>query len=108
MSDEPSAALRAFTDLVTSDGWRPLPGPPAAVIHLHPWPDGSVDTLVLLGETEALIERTNPVGQPVWRANDTLIKVIAAYRDVPAPFAPDAPRAPLADPRDAERDLGTP
>jgi hypothetical protein len=105
MSDD---SLRAFADLVNSGGWFPLPGPPNQVIRMHPWPDGSVDTLVMLGEDQVLIDRTNPVGQPVWRANGTVTEVIAAYHEVPPPFALDAPGEPLGDPRDAERDLGTP
>jgi hypothetical protein len=105
MSDDVSPALQAFADLVNSGGWFPLPGPPNQVIRMHPWPDGTVDTFVLLSEDEALLDRTNPVGQPVWRANGTVAEVIAAYQKVPPPFAMNAPREPLAAPN-RDRDLG--
>jgi hypothetical protein len=107
MSDDPSPALQAFQALVNSGGWVPLPGPPNQVIRMHPWPDGTVDTLVLLSEDQALIERTNPVGQPVWRTNSTVTEVIAAYHELPPPMALDAPRSPLAAPH-RDRDMGTP
>jgi hypothetical protein len=107
MSEDSSPALRAFADLVSSGGWVPLDGQSNTVILMHPWPDGSVDTIVLLSEDEALIDRTNPVGLSVWRVTGTVTEVIAALREVPPPFALDAPREPLGDTRNADRDWGT-
>jgi hypothetical protein len=108
MSDDTSPALRAFQDLISTGGWVPLPGPPNLVVRMHPWPDGSVDTIVLLGEDEALIDRTDPVGKPVWRTDGTVTEVIAAYRQLSPPFALDAPREPLKDTPNRDRDMGTP
>jgi hypothetical protein len=56
-------------------------------------------------ETDALIERTNPIGQPVWRATGAVTDVIAALAALPAPFAPDAPRDPLGT-ANHDRDMG--
>ena len=105
--DEHSVALRAFTELVSSGGWLPLAGASNQVIRMHPWPDGSVDTLLMLSQTEALITRTNPAGQPVWTAKSPVTEVIAALREVPPPMALDAPRTPLPAPN-RDRDTGTP
>lgn len=58
-------ALRALRDLINAGGWGQIPGPPELVVFLHPYPDGSVDTLSIYGETNALVERTNPNGDPV-------------------------------------------
>jgi hypothetical protein len=98
-------ALRALRDLVGSGGWQSLPGAPNALVYMRPWPDGSVDTLAMLGETEALIERTNPTGQPVWRTNGTVTEVIDTLAGLVAPLAPGAPREPLRSPS-RDRDLG--
>ncbi|HEX3782090.1 MAG TPA: hypothetical protein VHX38_20695 [Pseudonocardiaceae bacterium] len=70
-------ALRALID---EGGWRPLPGVAALLVYVRPWPDDSVDTLVITGDTDALGERTNPDGAPVWRHVGGLTEVIAAWR----------------------------
>lgn len=90
-----SAALRELGGLIEGGGWRPLPGAPGMLIFIHPWPDDWVDTLAVSGETDAVAERTNPAGHPVWRHRGALTEVIAALRDVPAPDAPTAPRRPI-------------
>lgn len=90
--DTPLQELRALLDL---GGWIALPGIEGKLIFIHPWPDNSVDSLAIWDETEALAQRTNPVGQPVWACKDTLTTVLAELRDVPAPDAPDAPRTVL-------------
>ncbi len=105
--DDLSPALRALHELVSSGGWRPLPGARNALIHMRPWPDGSVDTLAVFNETDALAERTNARGVPVWRQTGAVTDVITALGQVPAPFAPDAPRGPLDTPN-RDRDMGTP
>jgi len=91
MTDD-DAALRELQALIGAGGWRPFPGPPNALIFLHPWPDGSVDTLAVQAASESLAERTNATGQPVWRHADELTEVIAQLRALPAPDSPDAPR----------------
>ena len=105
MSGDLSPALRALHELIGSGGWRQLPGAPNAVIHMRPWPDGSVDTLAVFDETDALVERTNARGEPVWRQTGTVADVIAALGELPGPFASNAPREPLGTP-DRDRDMG--
>jgi hypothetical protein len=61
-------------------------------VFLLPWPDGTVDTLAVRGVAQALAERTNPTGHPVWRKVGTVVEVIAQIRALPASDAPDAPR----------------
>jgi hypothetical protein len=85
-------ALRVLGDLIGSGGWRRQPAPPGVLVVLLPWPDGTVDTLAVRGVTQALAERTNPAGRPVWRQVGTVIEVITQMRALPAPDAPDAPR----------------
>ena len=97
-------ALRDLGELMASGGWRFLPGPPNAVVVIRAWPDGSVDTLAVRGESEALAERTNAIGHPVWRRVGALADIITELRGLPTPDAPDAPRLVL--PRDsADRHL---
>lgn len=91
------AALRALADLIGSGGWRPHPGPPGALVYLLPWPDGTVDTLAVKGATQALAERTNPIGHPVWRHVGAVVEVIAQVRALPSPNGPDAPRLVIGD-----------
>lgn len=88
-------ALQELQQFVGAGGWRPLPGVEGKLIFIRPWPDNSVDTLAVRDETEALAQRTNPVGQPVWLRKGTLIEVVAELREVPAPDALDAPRTVL-------------
>lgn len=84
--------LRELRSLVGANGWRPLPGPPNALIFLRSWPDESVDTLAVRGADEALAERSNPAGDPVWRHVGELTEVIARLRALPAPGMANAPR----------------
>ncbi|HEX3785082.1 MAG TPA: hypothetical protein VHX38_35950 [Pseudonocardiaceae bacterium] len=87
-----SAALLELRELIGAGGWRSLPGEPGVLIFIRAWPDDSVDTLAVSGESEALAERTNPVGDPVWRKTGALTEVIAALRGLPTPAAVTAPR----------------
>lgn len=100
MTDEggpEDAALRALGDLIGSGGWRRQPGPPKVLVVVLPWPDGTVDTLAVRGVAQALAERTNPAGRPVWRQVGTVIEMITQVRTMPAPDAPDAPRQVISD-----------
>jgi hypothetical protein len=108
MNDDLTPAMRALNDLMISGEWRGLPGPPTAAIFIRPWEDGSVDTLAMQGETDALVERTDAAGVPVWRTTGAVPDVIAALDRVPPPYALDAPREPLRDTPNADRDMGTP
>ena len=92
---EDADALRELGELIDSRGWRPLPGAPGMLIFIHPWPDGSVDTLAVHGADESLAERTNAAGDPVWHREGALTDVLAALRALPAPDAEDAPRLVL-------------
>lgn len=92
-------ATRALKALVSGPGWRPLAGSRDLLIFIHPWPDESVDTLAIRGETDALAERTNPAGEPVWRRDGTLIDVIDELRELPPPDAATAPRLVIGVPR---------
>ena len=95
MTDEggpADAALRALGELIGSGGWRQQPSPPGVLVVLLPWPDGTVDTLAVRGVTQALAERTNPAGHPVWREVGMVVEVIAHVRALLAPDDPDAPR----------------
>lgn len=86
-------ALRALRDLIDEGDWRTSLGTTGGtLIYLRPWPDDSVDTLAVTGPSEAVAERTDPNGCPVWRKLGALTEVIAELRTVPAPDAPDAPR----------------
>jgi hypothetical protein len=87
--------LRALVALVSTDGWHSLAGSPDLLVYIHPWPDGSTDALAVKGETDALAERTNPDGDPVWRHEGTLTDAIDALREVPPPNAANAPRLVL-------------
>ncbi|HEX3783304.1 MAG TPA: hypothetical protein VHX38_26865 [Pseudonocardiaceae bacterium] len=105
--NEISPAMRALNELISSGQWRNLPGPPNAVIFMHPWEDGTVDTLAMHSEIDSLAERTNQDGKPVWRATGSVIDVIAKLRNVPSPLALDAPRQVLPDNTpNADRDMG--
>lgn len=85
-------ALRALRELVNTGGWHPLPGAPDMLIFIRPWPDDSVDTLAVRDDTDAVAERTNPTGNPVWRHTGDLTTVIAQLRALPPPGAANAPR----------------
>lgn len=89
-------AVRELAELVNSGGWRRLPGPPELVVLLHPYPDGSVDTLSVRGESDALVERTNYEGNPVKHETGTLLDMIAVLREMPAPGEPGAPTLVVA------------
>ena len=92
--DDPTTppSIRALNALVSSHGWHSLAGSPDLLVYIRPWPNGSVDTLAVRGETDALAERTNRTGEPVWRREGTLTDAIDALREIPPPDAANAPR----------------
>jgi len=105
--DQPlSPVMRDLLALINSGGWRALEGSPDLLVYVHTWPDETVDTLAIRGETDALAERTNPAGEPVWRREGTLTDAINALRDIPPPHAANAPRLVL--PGRASRHLWRP
>lgn len=58
---------------------------------IHPWPDGSVDLLVIQDFTAARARRTNPAGGVVWRQEDVLGRVVDSLLALPGPGDPAAP-----------------
>lgn len=107
MSDDRTPAMRAVEELTNSGGWFHVPGLPNAVAYMRPWDDGSTDMIAMQSETHAVAERTNRIGQPVWRSKGAVTDVIAALDHLPPPFAPNAPRDTLKSPN-TDRDMGTP
>lgn len=94
--DAITADLTELTALVGEGDWTPLPSAPAGVlVFVRPWPDGSVDTLIIRGQPQVNAERTNPTGHPVWRSEGTVTEVVEALRNVPEPGSPDAPHSLL-------------
>lgn len=93
-----SPLMRDLLALVSSDGWRALPGSPDLLVYLHAWPDGSVDALAIRGETDAFAERIDPVDEPVWRCEGTLADAIDGLHHLPPPTAMNAPRLVLPGP----------
>lgn len=90
--DRLTAVLEA---LFASDSrWRIVTSPGCVTI-TRGWLDGSVDTLIILSPETAHARRDDATGCQVWAAGDTVDKIITAVRELPAPFAPEAPRQPL-------------
>jgi hypothetical protein len=89
--DPNNTALRDLRELVDAGQWRRLPGPPDVLIFIHPYTDGSVDTLAVKDETDAVGERTDPEGAPVWHRKGGLSEIIGLIRALPHPLAPNAP-----------------
>lgn len=87
-----SPAMTALQTLVSENGWIPLQAPN---IYIRPWPDGSMDTLAIQHEHDALAHRANASERIVWREQGGLLAVIAALRRVPPPEAENAPTVVL-------------
>lgn len=78
-------------DLLDTGLWQELPSSLDTRILIRPWPDGTVDTLAIRATGEALGERSNPAGQPVWRHFASTAVVIVLAWTLPAPAEPGAP-----------------
>lgn len=99
-----SPAMTALRELLTDPMWRELPH---TKIYIRSWSDDSMDTLLAWYDTEAIAHRCNATDVKVWRAEGTLVEVIAALRELPAPDAENAPRTPLPnDSATPDRDIG--
>jgi hypothetical protein len=59
------------------------------------WPDGSAEALGVLSSTDAQAVRTDPNGEQVFFREGTLVEVIDALVELPAPGNPGAPRLVL-------------
>ena len=82
-------------DLLNTGKWQELPSALDTRIVIHPWPDDSVDTVVVRSTGEALGERTNSAGQPVWRHFAAASVVIVLVWNLPPPGALGAPNEVL-------------
>lgn len=84
-------ALMALDELGSEPGWQRM----QSNICIHPWSDGTVDSLVVFHAFEATAQRSNASDRIVWRKQGDLPTVIAELRALPAPDAQNAPRVPL-------------
>jgi len=79
--------------LESDDRWRVVPSPGCLTV-TRGWPDGSVDTLIILSPETAYGRRDDSRERQVWAVKGSAEQIVAAARAVPAPFAPNAPCAP--------------
>lgn len=88
--------LRDLVD-VTGSAWRWMAI--ASTIHgVRAWAGGTVDTILIRGETDAAALRTAPDDEEVWKVDGTVADVVDGLYHLPAPGAPGAPRLALARP----------
>ena len=83
-------ALEALLD--TDGSWHVVPSPGCLTV-TRGWPDGSVDTPIILGSETAHARRDDASGSQVWAVGDTIDKVVVAVRELPAPLALGHPRS---------------
>jgi hypothetical protein len=98
VTEEPADAQTQLSDvlnelLADDASWRVVPSPGCVTV-TRGWPDGSVDTLIILSPETAYGRRDNAREQQVWAVRGTAAQVVAAVREVPPPFAPNAPTDP--------------
>jgi hypothetical protein len=65
------------------------------VTMIREWPDGSVDTLIVLNPDTAYGRRDDSRQQPVKQERGTADEVARVMQNLPAPGAPGAPREPI-------------
>jgi hypothetical protein len=82
-------------DLLGTGEWRELPSALDTRILVRLWPDDSVDTLAVRSTGEALGERTDPAGKPVWRHFAATSVVIVLLWTLPPPGESGAPNEVL-------------
>lgn len=98
--DQLVAAMETLLD--GDDQWRVVPSP-GCVTMTRGWPDGSVDTLMLLSPDSAYAVREDPQGEQPWSMRGTLQQIVGHARRLVAPVHPDAPKARGSDMPGAER-----
>lgn len=91
-----SDALEAI--LESDDRWHAVPSPGCLTV-TRGWPDGSVDTLIILSSETAYGRRDDSSERQVWAVRGSVQQIVAAAVALPAPFAPNAPCAPDASER---------
>lgn len=87
--DQLVAAMETLLD--ADDRWRVVPSP-GCVTMTRGWPDGSVDTLVLLSPDSAYAVREDSQGRRPWSMRGTLELIVGHVRRLVAPDHPDAPK----------------
>jgi hypothetical protein len=88
----PSDAMRELGQLISSGHFVVLDNTRDALVCVHAHDDGSVDTLGIVHEDDAGLERTDPEGFAVWRLEHaTLAEVLKALSALPDPNQPGAP-----------------
>jgi hypothetical protein len=96
---EPVPMVVAARRLLGRGTWTSSPVP-AAPTFTRTWPDGSVDTLLLVGPGGvAYGRRDDPGAGMVWQLDGPLREVAPALNVLAAPGTPGAPNASLDDPR---------
>lgn len=75
------------------DQWSVVPSP-GCLTASRGWPDGSVDTLIILSVNIAYGRREDARQRQVWAVRGTVDQVAALLIDLPAPFEPNAPTTP--------------
>ena len=92
--DEQTQLSDALNALLENDSqWRVVPSPGCVTV-TRGWPDGSVDTLIILSPETAYGRRDDARERQVWAVKGTVEQIVAAARDVPPPLAPNAPTDP--------------
>lgn len=84
--------VAALETLLDDDHWRVVPSPGCVTV-TRGWPDGSVDTLILLGPDTAYGVREDPQGGRPWSRRGTLQQIVDLARRLVGPDHPDAPNA---------------
>lgn len=94
-ADDAQGRLQAALEtlLADDDRWRVTPSRGCVTV-TRGWPDGSVDTLIILSPETAYARRDDAGNRQVWAVRGTVEQIVTAARDVPAPGAPDAPDDP--------------
>jgi hypothetical protein len=59
------------------------------------WPDGSVDTLLIVGVECGYARRDDHLGRMVWQLRGEIEDVAIAAENLAPPGSPDAPHEPL-------------
>jgi hypothetical protein len=97
--DEPDPTVAAALELLDRGAWEQSPVPAATTL-TRTWPDGSVDTLLILGPTGVTYgRRDDPQERLVWQLDGAVGEVVPALNALAPPGTPGAPSIPLDDPR---------
>jgi hypothetical protein len=85
MTGTPPPAVVAALELLDHNVWH-ISSVPGLITVTRRWPDGSVDTLLMIGSTgNAHGRRDDPSGQPVWKLDGPADTVAAALNALETP-----------------------